>query len=591
MQPSEPEPPLASLRALLRAIHAFARGSIASTLAIILLAALLEGAGLVLLLPVAETLFAQETGTHSGLTGTLRAMLESWNVTSVTAQLAVMGAGFLLLVALRAAVLLKRDVLMMRLSQGFVDHTRRSFFTLLAQADWPVIKRFRKAQLLNAMTTNIARLAATMSALSRGLITVAMALAYLVAAFFVSALLGAVLLGLTAFGLVSAIIWTRRSHRLGTQLTSANRGVMQETTRFLDGMKAAKAARAEAALTQRFDARIAESRALAVEFVEQQGRLRNAVQLGASVAALLTLLVGYGLVGLSGGELLVMAAIVLRLSPNLIATFGGLQTIAHALPAFTSIRETEAALRAAQGEAERDTPVTLAHIPSPDAPLILREASVSVPGEDGGETVLVHCAQIAFAPGTLTHISGPSGAGKSTLVELVAGLHLPASGSVSRGAVELTAQTRRGWQQAVSFAPQEPFLFDDSVRANMLWPDLAVDDAAIWQVLEQCEAAELVRGLPKGLDHELLDGGARLSGGERQRLCLARALLRPASLLVLDEATSAMDPELERRIISGLRESIGQRIVLLVSHSLNAAGCADQAIRVSGGVVETARPA
>lgn len=164
-----------------------------------------------------------------------------------------------------------------------------------------------------------------------------------------------------------------------------------------------------------------------------------------------------------------------------------------------------------------------------------------------------------------------------------AGLHLPAKGSVRRGDFPLEAGQRRAWQAQVSFAPQEPFIFDGTVRENLLWPNLAAEDAALWHALDQAEATEIVSGLPARLDEELLDGGARLSGGERQRLCLARALVRPASLLVLDEARSAMDPELERRIIGRLRQDIGRRIVLMVSHSLNAVGFADLRIDVSKG--------
>ncbi|GGD47417.1 ATP-binding cassette domain-containing protein [Erythrobacter arachoides] len=575
----------ASFGDLLQAIRAYAADGIFGTLSIITLAAVLESAGLVLLVPVAETIFAGEGkgAARSGLTMQIAAWMEAVGLNSVLQQLAGLGVIFIALVALRAVVLLRRDIVLMQMSQGFIDRVRLDFFSLLAHADWPVIKRYRKAELLNTMTTNVGRLGQAIRFLSSGIVVGVLGLAYLASAFVVSVALGLALLGLIAIGGVFAAIWSRRSHRLGRQLNQANRFVMHETTTFLDGMKAAKAARAEDELSRRFAGSIAEARLISVQFVTQQGRLRNSIQFIASVAALLVLLLGYGVIGLNGGELVVMAAIVMRLAPNLVTTLTGVQSLAHAMPAFESIRAIEGELRRAKASGGIVPGREPSGEPPADQPLEAKAVSVEVNSLAGENITLVRADDLLFAPGTLVHVGGPSGAGKSTLVELFAGLHLPAQGMVSRGAYALDAASRPGWQARVSFAPQEPFIFDGTVRENLCWPNVEADDQQLWAALETAGAGDIVARLPAGLDEPMLDGGARLSGGERQRLCLARALLRPADLLILDEATSAMDAELERSIIGRLRQDIGNRVVLMVSHSLNAVMHADQRIEVTGG--------
>lgn len=493
------------MRALVAAVIAYVGPKLIPTLVIVGLAAVLEGAGIVLLLPLAETIFAQaEGGSPSGITASLVDWMAGHGLDTVVEQLAVMGVGFMVLVVLRAVLMLRRDVLLLQLSQGFVDNERRKFFSLLANCEWPVIKRYRKADLLNAMTLNIGRISVAMHYVSQGLVTAAVGLAYLLAAFAVSWMLGAVLVALSLAGAVFALVWSRRSRRSGERLNRANRGVMDETTRFLDGLKAAKAARAEEELTQRFAQSVAETRAIHVTFLRQQARLHNTIQVLAALAALLVLLVGFGTLGLSGGELLVMAAIILRLSPSLLTTFSGMQSIAHAMPAFAALRQIEAQI-AAEHEA------------------------LEIPRQAPSKTMAsLHSHRWNWQ-------------------------------AQARGLGTSWASGWRWWRrrQSLSRPALLCMLAGRPGQASPRWPN--------------------------GLEEQLLDGGARLSGGERQRLCLARALLCPASLLILDEATSAMDPELERTIVATLKQHSQQRIVLMVSHSRNALDLADMRIDVANG--------
>lgn len=583
------------ISSLISAVHDYARGRILYTFGIAGLAAILEGIGILLLLPIAEMIFIDAGGAStSGITRQILHALQQMGITTQFGQLAAMGVVFLTLMVVRAGVLMRREIVLMELMQGFVDQQRRKLFLMLAEADWPVVKRYKKSELLTAMTSNIGRLAQAMQFLSAGMVTAVLGTVSLGAAFVVSVPLGIMLTVLVCAGILFAALWSKRSLYSGRELTLKQFGAMQETTRFLDGLKVAKAARAENELTQRYASHIRKVRETQVAFIRSQSKLRHGLYLAASIVALTLLLAGIGLIGLSPGELLVMVVIIARLAPSFIATASGMQTIAHALPAFQAIRALERSLAAAHQQTGTPDPEDMLVAPSDlssdfsanlsGAALALRDIAVQITNVNEQTVTLVRASDIVINAGSLVHIGGPSGAGKSSLVELIAGLHLPAFGQAVCGPITLSPQTRRIWQSHVSFMPQEPFIFDGTVRENLCWPDQHADTESLWHALEKAEARKIVEALPLQLDEPLLDGGARLSGGERQRLCLARAFLSDAKLMILDEATSAMDPQLERVIVSRLKNSLKGRITLMVSHSVNAIDLTDKQIHVADGV-------
>lgn len=147
----------------------------------------------------------------------------------------------------------------------------------------------------------------------------------------------------------------------------------------------------------------------------------------------------------------------------------------------------------------------------------------------------------------MTAIVGQSGAGKSTLVDILMGLNRPESGEMFIDGVPLTDKNALGLRKAISFVPQDPFLFNTSIRGNLLLMAPHATEEQMWEALEFAAADRFVDCLPKGLDTPIGDRGIRLSGGERQRLVLARAILPKPSILILDEATSALDNIMKRK--------------------------------------------
>jgi ABC-type multidrug transport system fused ATPase/permease subunit len=169
-------------------------------------------------------------------------------------------------------------------------------------------------------------------------------------------------------------------------------------------------------------------------------------------------------------------------------------------------------------------------------------------------------------------IVGETGSGKSTLVDLVLGLHVPTAGRIMVDDTPLAAGNRRAWRAGIGYVPQDIFLIDESIAANIAFgiPPQEVDPAAVLAAAEAAQIREFVeRELPQGFDTVVGERGVRLSGGQRQRIGLARALYHKPELLILDEATSALDIETEAEVMKAIRNLQGSVTMLIIAHRLS----------------------
>ena len=190
------------------------------------------------------------------------------------------------------------------------------------------------------------------------------------------------------------------------------------------------------------------------------------------------------------------------------------------------------------------------------------------------------------APGSTVALVGRTGSGKSTLTALLVRLIDPDSGAVRLDGIDVRDLTHGGLAAAAAMVPQQTFLFDDTVRGNVtLGAD--VPDEQVLAALRTAQADRFVARLPDGLDQQIGERGTTLSGGQRQRLALARALVRRPRLLVLDDATSAVDPEVEQAVLDGLRResAVGGPTTLVVAYRKATIALADEVLFLDGGRV------
>lgn len=196
----------------------------------------------------------------------------------------------------------------------------------------------------------------------------------------------------------------------------------------------------------------------------------------------------------------------------------------------------------------------------------------------------IHGVTIQVPAGSTTALVGPTGSGKSTLANLALRLVDPHRGSVTIDDVDVREVTRGGVSSVGVLVPQQTFMFDDTVRGNVtLGADFT--DEEVWDALQVAQATGFVDQLEHGLDTRVGERGASLSGGQRQRIALARAVIRRPQLLVLDDATSAVDPSVEQSILAALRRSSAGTTVLVVAYRMSTIVLADDVIYLERGRV------
>jgi ATP-binding cassette, subfamily C, bacterial len=200
-----------------------------------------------------------------------------------------------------------------------------------------------------------------------------------------------------------------------------------------------------------------------------------------------------------------------------------------------------------------------------------------------GERLNLKGVSIDIPANAITVLQGPSGAGKTTILDLLVGFHKPLHGTVRIGKDDLADVDIKAWRKSIGYVPQELALFHDTVRANITLYDDTLSDDALQESLQLSGVNEFLPDLANGLETDVGEHGGKLSGGQKQRISLARALITRPKVLILDEVTSALDPETESEIVSNIGRLRGKYTVVAITHRPAWTSIADHLYQIKDG--------
>ncbi|MBO4205785.1 thiol reductant ABC exporter subunit CydD [Micromonospora echinofusca] len=313
--------------------------------------------------------------------------------------------------------------------------------------------------------------------------------------------------------------------------------------------------------------------------------------------ALVAVPVGIRLLG--GGLTLSTALLILLLTPEAYlplraagsrfhASMEGLTALDEALSIETDVQGRAPSTTENDRKGPLSTPVPDGSTPVPDGPGEIRFESVTVAYD---RTTALRDVTLTIRPGERIAVVGPSGAGKSTLLNLLLGFVTPTEGRITVDGVDLAAVDLDGWRRRVAWVPQRAHLFAASVADNVRLGAPEATPEAVDAALRAAALDEVVAALPDGVDTGLGERGYGLSSGQRQRIALARAFLRDADLILLDEPTARLDAASEAAVLDATRRLVAGRTALLVAHRPALLEAADRVLRVDDGrVTELTRP-
>ena len=560
----------------IRDIYHYSRSKFVLNILFMILDGITGGVGILMLVPLLS--LTGITGENQLNIPFLNHALISLRSSSVSIQLAIILVIYLVLVIFQALISRKLSILNTEIVQGYTKHLRDFLYADLIKAEWSFLARRKKSDLTNIFTNEITRIAAGTVFFLRMISQMVVAVFQISIAFIMSA-------PLTVFVLIcGAGIFCfsgrnfRKSKKLGGALRIINQELLSHVTEQLNGVKEVKSYGIEETQRKCFEETTEKTCQNMINFTLLQSKSTMVYKIGAAVVISLLFYFSVIFLEIEPMALLIIVYIFARLWPFFTTFQNSIQNVLVMIPSYLSLKTLMEEIKSNEESIKSVSDPTVDKMVS--GPIRFEEVSFQY---NPADEFALRRLNFEIPVKSMTAIVGKSGEGKSTIVDLLLGFLKPTGGQMTVGGILIDQSNMLRWRQCIGYVPQDPFLFNATIRENLLRFVPAASEAEIMEALRLSAAYDFVERLPDGIDTVIGDSGVRLSGGERQRIVLARALLRKPEILVLDEATSALDNENEYKIQLAVEQLSEKLTVVVIAHRLSTIRNADKVIYIENG--------
>lgn len=529
------------------------------------------GISIVMLLPMLG-LLKVSTGSES----VLKLLMLPLQGMSPVVQIAVMIGVYFMLIVLKAYLGWLLKIRQSEFLEEYSLNLRQELYHTVSTARWEQLAAGKQTDTIDLFTAQCSQVSQGMSMIIALLSSVVTAFVSLGIALWLS-------LPVTVLVLVlgGGFAWIFRhlmkeSKHYGDEMIRINRGMYSELYSQLRSIKEVRSYGVQKEHAHLFEEISCSAKDAKLKFMRRQALPSMLYSIAAAGMIAVIFLICILLFHMDTARLMVLVYVFTRLWPVFSGFINKITTIQTTVPAYEKLMEALQTFSVEKSGQAQMAPVRF------EKEIEFRNVSFTYQGS--GESVL-HDVNFTLKKGSITALMGRSGAGKTTIADLLMGFLEPTSGEILIDGIKLSVGNLSSWRHNLGYIPQEPLILNATVRENLQRFHPAATRMEMEKALKKAYIWNVVKNLPQGIDTVLGDGGIRLSGGERQRIVLARVLLGNPRLIVMDEATSAMDYESEMAVRNAIRDLDNQVTILIIAHRLATVRTAKYGLVLENGKI------